>query len=413
MSITLKYLTINKDISAFSYFVLTVSRTDNFTVSYVKIILPNLQESSSQILTNQINKKILIDLKSNYIIKLFGYQAPSLTLLGTLILNNFYQYPANTIIPKPIYSNPQSNIFVNNIPDYYNFLAENFYLVNTSSNVLFGRIYFVLSNDTTDGIVLNEFNLIGNQYVIYNKYANMLLTMINYPLSNYDNDFVIKQQVKGRGNNVYDNNFILSPAFSYLSVYVESHLNNPNYLKQLDHNVNVKQLVINNYAFINKVGKYGNSVYVPYDGIITNYVVTPNCVFIKFVNDYFVPDDFIERSFREVTFGHRRDHDVFIDARYGPQPKVKLEYYLIVICSNPNSIVPAFQITNSQTWINRGRLLFQNGGRRSNPEQSRSNNIDVISIFNRQIKFDSSIVNYLSQNIMCLVKDHDVIGEIK
>src|SRR5690606_36143803 len=103
---------------------------------------------------------------------------------------------------------------------------------------------------------------------------------------------------------VYHNNKILSPAFSYLSVFVEKNLSRQyyRYLNQLDVITNVNSLIVNNYAFLNKMGYYEGNIYSPYDGQIDAYLLTQNCIFLKFVNNYYIPGTYIERSFRELLY---------------------------------------------------------------------------------------------------------------
>ena len=323
-------------------------------------------------------------------------------MLGTLTINNLLNYSTNTIIALPIYQAYSivqiPNNIANNLDDNIDLvnylLTENFYFINRISNNILGKIYFTLSNDKSNSMDLKHFNITSNNKIVYNKYCKMLLKKSSNMMSNLTNDYIIEKDT-------YNNNNILSPAFSHLNVYVEKNISEINYnnIKKLNKFFNFDQLIVNNYAFVNKLKH--NFIYAPYGGTIVSYATSPNCIYIKFTNNYYVPNNYIERSFREITFGHRDTHDVFTDARYAPQPQINFEFYLIVVSKYPNAI----KYINLQKRIKKGQLLFKTN-------LSENNEIDVITIFNRHIKFNLNIVNYLSQDITCLIKDHDIIGEI-
>lgn len=405
MSIVLKYLTISTDISEYKRYAITITNTLGFVVSYAYIDLgSNLAVQNQDVLTNKINKKILLNFKQNYLIKLFGYTDTTITLLGTCIIDNLLGLPANTIISTILYEVPeQTSILSLNASSINNFLIENFYLINNGNNNLdiLGRLYFILSNDRnpTNAVPLVSYNMYGNNNMVYIKYCDML-TNKSQSNKNNINDFTVDIDN-------YNDTKILSPAFSYLTAYVESNIssNNYNHLRQLNQYVNFDSLIVRNYAFLNKMKNYNNQVYLPFNGNLINYALTSNCIYLKFINSYFVPDSFIERSLREVTFGHRENHGVFTDARYAPQPKVLLEFYILIVSSIPNSITLAFNPNKQTIWINKGALLFEN--------TVMNNEIDIITVFNRPIKFHNKLVNYLSADTSCLIKNNDIVGYLK
>lgn len=408
-----KYLIINQDIKKYLSYEFVIINTRNFKIGYFNFELPNLQESSKTVLANKIDKKIAIDFKDSYIIKLLGYSVNTVTVLATLTLNNLYKYSTDKIISAKLFTllpdaaALQTNTFIQEAPTIHNALSENFYFINHTAPNVFGKFYFVLFR--TNNSNMNQINsltyfdpLIDKRIkLIYNKYANMLVVpMPNKTITNFDNDFQIH-------HDTYDNNKILSPAFSYLSVFVEKNISKMyhQYLNQLNSIIDINSLIVNNYAFINKSGLFDNNLYAPYDGQILNYVMTKNCIYLKVVNNYFTPNTYIERSFREILYGHRDGHEVFVDNRYAPQPAVNLVFYIIIVCKNTDNIKTQFA-SSETSWINKGQLLFTKYVTQEIDE------IDVITVFNRHIKFNPGIVKYLSKNITCLMKDHDIIGEL-
>jgi len=408
MSLTLKYLTINIDIGEYDYYMLTITNTQGFVVSYATVQFNKLVKRTSNILTNKISGNILLDFRKNYILKLLAYKNSSITILATAKIINILKYPANTIISTNLYETPpQTNNLQLNSSIFDNVVTENFYFVNNGSTKLFGKLYFMFSNmrNVTDAIPLQKRNMYGkNMNLVYIKYCNMLVNKYDKNTTKLPttimNDFIIDIDN-------YNNSNILAPCLSYLSAFVESNLSKVNYnnLKQLTKLVNYDALIVRNYAFLSKLYSNLKQGYVPYDGKLVEYIRTQNCIYLKFINDYFVPDSYIERSFREVTFGHRNTHDIFTDARYGPQPKVRLEFYVIIISAKPDSLALSINV-DKENWANKGESLFKT------MDVSPSNIVDVIIIFNRPIKFGASIVNYLSADITCLIKEHDVIGHI-
>lgn len=406
--LNLKYLVLsnNVDVSQYKSFILTISKTINSILTLYVINFPYLINSNDQIIANVIDKMILIEKFGKYWINLFGVSSSNVTLLFVKELYINSRIYGNILFPVPLNDLPtnQSQAYRGNENnDIFTLLSENFYLINTS-NKNNCTLYCTLTrfrniNELNQVNLIKPYlyNIIGNNTVLYNRYSVMLTKKVNATNNNHNkfNNYNTFQILLDS----YDNNFIMNPCFSYLSVFVESNIDSSakSYLSQLDF-FDINNAIINNFAFINKIeNKYGNDIYVPYVGKLVNMTITTNCLFIQCSTSYFISNKNKERSFRELTFGHRENHVVYSDMRYAVQNLTPLEFYLIIVSYDSNSI----NVYNYENWLNKGQKICSIGGKGI-----------VISIFNKEIRFLRDIAYYLSKNIDCLIKNNDIIGEI-
>lgn len=393
--INLTRLVLSFPIEYYDSYILVLNKLNqpnDTTINYYYIPLTIRNEFFTY--SNMINYNVKPD---KYYVNLLGFtNTNKYTLLYTGQLN----------IDKCIYGNYPyfMDLFSVNVPIVdTSYLSENFYCYPVYSNSKNIKILYKVKKDMKlnqnqnqsqnqnqgpDYVNLPSIITTDTHTLIYNKYSKVLAVKSLDTIygNNAYGDYLVPLP------DTYSNNTILIPIFGYVLLNNNGYLNAPQtngttpqtngtttsnvtdtattfnqinkqteLIKKYINNDKLQQMINKNtniliYGIVNKGANLNNqqnnasnhnNIYLPYGGTLMGYRINDNSITLHFTNEYFVPDTYIERSLKEITYGRRDPHVYYDDARYPPQKKVTLEFLFIILFNNKNDITLDIDITQN------------------------------------------------------------------